>query len=155
MKSGKRLEENVKKSALGEGLHCERLKDSSASWGGAENVRFAAKNISDFYIFNGYKLLYLEAKNHKGKSLPISCIRKNQKEKMTEVIQHINIIAGLLVFFEDLEKCYYLSIEDYNNFLEKEERKSIPVEYFEKHAKKIGVTKLKTNFRYCLTDIFE
>ncbi len=154
MKSGKRLEENIKKSALAEGLHCERLKDSSASWGGAENVRFTSNNISDFYIFNGYKLLYLEAKNHKGKSLPLSCIRDNQQEKMTNVVQYMNIMAGLLVFFEDVEECYYLSIEEFNNF-NREERKSIPIEYFKQKGKKIGTTKLKTNFRYCLTDIFE
>jgi recombination protein U len=149
MKSGKRFEDNVKKSCVD--LFCYRLKDSGTSFGTNDKIRFTPSNACDFFIYNGTQLLALELKSHKGKSLPISCIRENQIKELTSFLQ-FGVKAGLLVFFEDLEECYYLPIEVYNSF--NEERKSIAVDYFKNNGLQIEITKLKTNYRYDIKKIF-
>ena len=79
MTSGKRFEKNVKDS-IPEEYFYYRFKDGTSSWGGNDQVRFQARNICDSMLYNGYNLYLLELKSHKGKSLPLSCIRENQEK---------------------------------------------------------------------------
>ena len=54
------------------------------------------------------------------------------------------------MFFSDIERCFQLSINDFVDFTKNEDRKSIPIEYFESHGIEIKVNKLKTNYRFDL-----
>lgn len=151
---GKVFEQNFRKSIpVSKKIYYYRLKDTASSYyGGNENLRFSQNNIADAFLFyvGDYmtNLLILEFKNHKGKSLPLSCIKENQLNGMIDANKKTGVIPMLVVFFIDVEKCYSLNIEFVEKFIENNERKSIPINYFEEYGTEIEVTKLKTNYRY-------
>lgn len=151
---GKQFEQAFRKSIpISDKIYYYRLKDTATSYyGGNDNLRFSQNNIADSIMFyNGNFLSYLfilEFKSHKGKSLPLTCIRDNQLKEMTEASKKIGVRPMLVVFFSDVEKCYALDIEDVNIFIKLCDRKSIPIEYFENNAKEIEVIKLRTNYKY-------
>ena len=144
--NGKRFEQNFKSSVPND-VFCYRFKDGTANFMGARNanVRFQAYNMCDFLLYNGNKLFLLELKAHKGKSLPISCIRKNQIEELSKASLFTNIVAGVLVYFVDVEEVYFLSIDILNYFLCTEKRKSIPLDFFKKEGKRIPCNKKEIN----------
>lgn len=151
---GKVFEQNFRKSIPDSNkIYYYRLKDSASSYyGGNQQLRFSQSNIADAFLFYVTEymnyLLILEFKNHKGKSLPINCIRDNQLKEMVEASKKMDVIPLLVVFFSDIERCFSLRIEDVNNYIKTSGRKSIPLEYFEQTAIEIEVTKLRTNYKY-------
>jgi len=151
---GKAFEQNFRKSIPdSDKIYYYRLKDSASSYyGGNQQLRFSQSNIADAFLFHVTEymnyLLILEFKNHKGKSLPINCIRENQLKEMVEASKKTDVIPLLVVFFSDIERCFSLRIEDVNNYIKTSGRKSIPLEYFEQTAIEIKVTKLRTNYKY-------
>lgn len=154
---GKQFEQSFRKSIPEtENIYYYRLKDSNNNWNRGENIRFAGSNIADAFMFyvNEYVnlLLILEFKHHKGKSLPINCIRENQLKEMLQASKKRDVVPMLVVFFSDVEKCYSLRIEDVNNYINNTDRKSIPLEYFEQCATPIEVTKLRTNYTFNIKD---
>lgn len=155
---GKQFEQNFRKSLPeSERLFYYRLKDSASSYyGGNENLRFSQNNMADafmFYVGEYLNLLFvLEFKHHKGKSLPLSCIRENQLKEMLEANKKKDVFPLIVVFFSDIEKCYSLGIEYVDKFMKENERKSIPVEYFEEFGVPIEVTKLRTNYKYNISE---
>ena len=153
MKSGKRFEQNFKAS-VPKDVFCERLKDGTASWGDKETTRFQATNICDFILADGEYVVLAELKNHKGKSLPLSCIRKNQFDKLLEADRFVFIKPMLIVNFEDVDKCYALNIDLLDDFIKEGKRKSIPISYFEEWAIEIPSRKKKVNTEYRLDVLF-
>lgn len=151
---GKKFEENFKKS-VPEYIFFYRFRDSgSAYYGGNQQLRFSSSNIADCLIQDPFSGLHLiELKNHKGKSIPLSCIignktKKKQIEDLYEANKYSGVYSSIIVFFCDVERCFELSINDFIEFINKEDRKSIPIEYFEKYGCEIKVEKLKTNYRF-------
>ena len=152
--NGKRFENNFRDSVPS---YCwfYRLRDSAASfYGGNEQLRFANKNIADNIVFNGKTLFINELKAHTGKSIPITCIRENQIKMMQEANLYKNIKCTLFVFFYSVGRCFSLDIENLVSFLEKTDRKSIPIAYFEEKAIEIPVIPKKVNYSYELYDFF-
>lgn len=154
---GKQFEQSFRKSIPdNENIFYYRLKDSNNSWNRGENIRFAGSNIADAFMFYASEyinlLLILEFKHHKGKSLPITCIRENQLKEMLEASKKRDVIPLLIVFFSDVEKCFSIPIEDICNFISNTDRKSIPLEYFEQCATPIEVIKLRTNYKFNIDD---
>lgn len=155
--SGKRFESNFKNSVPSD-IFCYRFKDGTANFRGArnENVRFQAKNICDYMVYNGKKLFLLELKAHKGKSLPLNCVRKNQVEELTKASVFENIVCGILVYFSDLEEIYFLDIDDYLYYTTIEpNKKSIPFAFFKENGKKIYFEKKLTNLKLNLDNFFK
>lgn len=152
MNSGKLFEKQWRKSAKDvEGLFYYRFKDSPTSWinnQGKSGLRFTNDNICDVLMFYSPILFLLELKSHAGKSLPISVIRKNQLNGLNEASNYANIKAGLLVFFSSVNKCFFADIKKVYSFIEKSERKSIPISFFEKYGLEIPVKQLRTNYMY-------
>lgn len=151
---GKIFEQNFRKSIpLSNKIYYYRLKDSASSYyGGNDMLRFSQNNIADAFMFYvgdyATELLILEFKNHKGKSLPLSCIRENQLKEMCQANVKQSVIPMLIVFFIDCEKCYSLNIEYVDKFIKENDRKSIPIEYFEQYGIEIETIKLRTNYKY-------
>lgn len=165
---GKRFEQNWRQSLPDiDNLYYYRLKDGTANWsgGGNINVRFQANNIADAFMLHTIDiptynseltyLLILEFKHHKGKSLPLSCIRDNQLEEMTEAGKKKHVIPLIIAFFSDVCRCFALRINYVNEFIENNERKSIPIDYFEEHGTEIDVKPLKTNYRFDIGKFLE
>ena len=151
---GKKFEQNFRLSIpQTDKIFYYRLKDSASSYyGGNEFLRFSQNNIADAFLFhcdNGSNnLLILEYKSHKGKSLPLSCIRENQLNEMLEAKNKTGVIPMLVVFFSDIERCFSLDIKYVEQFMINNDRKSIPLEYFEENGVEIEVFKLRTNYKY-------
>lgn len=154
--NGKRFEQNFKKS-ITEDIYYYRFKDGTASWGSnnANNIRFQAKNICDCLLFKKPNLYFLELKNHKGKSIPLSCIKENQIKELTNADKYNGIISGLVINFEDIDRCFFVHIANINDFIENEDRKSIPIKYCEKFGVEIETKKLKVNSRYNIIKMIE
>ena len=150
---GKAFEQNFRKSIPETNkIFYYRLKDSNNNWNRGENIRFAQNNIADAFLYhcsNGTNnLLVLEYKSHKGKSLPLTCIRENQLKEMLDANEKSGVIPMIIVFFSDIERCFSLNIKYVEEFLRNSDRKSIPLEYFEENGVEIETVKLKTNYRY-------
>jgi len=90
--------------------------------------------------YNGiYKEKYIEfdAKETNSKtSFPLNNIHNHQIEHIKNIIDYKGI-AFLIVRFNLLNKTYLLKGEDLINFINKEERKSIPLNFFETKCKEL------------------
>jgi len=152
--NGKKFENNFKKSVPAD-IFYYRFKDGTASWGKSDNVRFQASNICDCMLFKGGILVLAELKNHKGKSLPFTAIRDNQLKEMVAASEYKDVYPMLIVNFEDVERCYAVSILDILHFIENSDgKKSIPIVYFEVNGFEIPCAKKKVNFTYDLEPLF-
>lgn len=98
-------------------------------------IREAYFNEPSTLDYNGvYRGKYLEfdAKETQSKtSFPLSNIHKHQIEHIKKVL-YFGGIAYLIVRFSMLDKTYLLMGEDLLEFIENNDRKSIPLDYFEK-----------------------
>ena len=110
-------------------------------------VKCFNKKISEAYFeeasttdYNGvYKGRYIdfEAKETDSTtSFPLSNIQTNQLEHMKNVIENKGI-SFLIVSFKENEKYYLLMSEKLLSFIEESQRKSIPLDYFEKEGYEI------------------
>jgi len=92
--------------------------------------------------YNGvYKGYYIEfdAKETRSKtSFTINNIHNHQIEYIKKVIKH-NGIVFLIVRFTLLNKVYVLKGEDLIKFIEDNNRKSIPLDYFEQNCYKLEI----------------
>lgn len=147
MNKGKKFEQNFRKS-VPNNIFYYRLKDSNNNWARNDNIRFASSNVCDSIMFDGQRLYLLELKNHKGKSIPLTCIRENQLRELALKSVFRNVVPCIIINFEDLEECYCLFIEYIMEFIRKADRKSIPIEYCRENGIKIDMVILKTNYKY-------
>jgi len=153
MNNGKRFEQNFKASIPKE-VMCIRLKDGSASWDGGEKTRFQASNICDFILADGEYVVLAELKSHRGKSLPLSCIRPNQLEEMLKADKFVFVKPMIIVNFEELDECFALSVEWVKDFIEIGRRKSISVSDMREWGIEIPTKKKKVNTEYDLSVLF-
>jgi len=161
---GKQFEDDFKKSVPMYAF-IYRFKDGTASWSDnvcpkcktqlVSNTRFQAQNICDFMVFNNPHLYFLELKSTKSKSLPFSAVRENQKKELTEAGRRKNISAGLVVNFRELDETYYMSIELFNECMEKLTSKSIPVKTFREYAILIDQEQKQVHWRYNIDGFFK
>lgn len=135
-----------------------RFKDGTASWGGNQQnnfVRFQNYNIADEMIFYKGTLFILELKNHKGKSLPFSCIREKQFEEMYKASFKKNVFPMLIIFFSDVQECYAIKIIDVIRFKGENISKSISLSFIRQNGFKIDSRKLQTHYRFFVEDFLE
>jgi recombination protein U len=150
MNSGKIFEKNFKAS-IPQDVFYYRLRDSTASFyggGDGSNIRFQQSNMADCIIFGNRTLFICELKSHKGKSIPFNCIRKNQIEQLTAAAKFPFIIPALVIFFPDVERCFSVHINDWNNLVDASKKKSANIAEIEQAGFEVRTRKLKTNFRY-------
>ncbi len=95
---------------------------------------FTIPSTTDYNgIYKG-KYIDFEAKETKNKtSFSLNNIHKHQIEHLKNIYRHGGI-AFLIVRFTTLNETYLLEISKLLDFIDKEERKSIPLEYFKKNA---------------------
>ena len=87
--------------------------------------------------YNGiYKGKYIDfdAKEVKSnKSFSLQNIHKHQIEHLKKVYEHGGI-SFLIVKFYTNNTCFLIETKEILNFIQNEDRKSIPIDYFEKHG---------------------
>lgn len=148
MKSGKAFERQFRASCKKDPeLFFYRLKDSPSSWsaGGSASIRFTSDNICDWILFKSPVLFLIELKSHTGSSLPFSCIRKNQIDGLMDASKYRNIVPGVICFFTEKERCFFLNIIKLKELQDSNTRKSIPIKYFEDFGIEIDVENLRVN----------
>lgn len=115
---GKIFEQDFRKSIVLDNpdLFYYRFRDGTAGWANSQNssIRFQAQNICDCMIFYKKNLFLLELKSHKGKSLPLTCIRENQFKEMYEASFKKNLYSFVIIFFSEINECYRLKNDRYN-----------------------------------------
>jgi len=155
--NGKRFEKEVKDSIP---PYCfyYRFKDGTASFGGeSDNVRFQASNMCDCLVFNSQTkfLWFIELKTHKGKSIPLSAIRQNQITELLKASMFKGINAGLIINFRDIEKCYWVHIQEIQLFIDGGTRKSISIDWCKEYGTEIVIIKKRTSYRLELEELFK
>ena len=95
-----------------------------------KEAHFKIPSTTDYNgIYKG-KYIDFEAKETKSTtSFPISNIHSHQIEHLKKIYKHGGI-GFIIVRFTKLNKTYLLFIEDLINFLDNNERVSIPIDYF-------------------------
>ena len=152
--NGKRFENNFKNS-VPSNVFCYRFKDGTANFNGARNinVRFQAKNICDFMLFDGKKLFLLELKSHKGKSLPLSCVRPNQIAELYKASIYTNVVSGIIIHFSDLDEIYFIEINKYIEYVKNnQDKKSIPILFLKENGILIECEKKEINIKLKLNE---
>lgn len=148
MNSGKRFEDNFRKS-IPDNVFYYRFRDGTSSWDKSSQTRFQSKNICDCMLHDSQYLYLLELKSTKGKSIPLSNIRKNQVDDLLAASKHRNVIAGIVVEFSDLGQVYFMPIDLVSKWYFQSDRKSIPLQSFQNEpCIEIYGTKKKVNYRY-------
>lgn len=150
---GKVFEGEIKESVPKDCFYY-RFIDNAASFGGGENTRFTSHNLCDCMVMSEDILYLMELKSHKGISLPLSCIRKNQIEGMKK-IEHPKIKAIFIINFRDKEKTFAIGAKEIGQFVEANERKSIPLKWCEENGIEIMGQKKKVKYKYLLDKFFE
>lgn len=113
------------------------LVDVDYKKGEIKKAFFKEKSTFDYNgIYKG-KYIDFEAKESKSKtSFPLSNIHEHQIKHLRRILDH-GAISFLIVNINDAY--YLLKGEDLLFFIETNERKSIPISFFEKNAKKINL----------------
>lgn len=144
--TGKRFEENFRNSVGGE-IFFYRFRDGTSSWGGNNATRFQQTNMCDCEMFDGNRLFLLELKSVTGKSLPFTNIKDHQLNELVEAHHYKNIVAGFIIEFSSIDRCFYISAKDMAYYMNNSGRKSIPLAYLESKGLEIEVKKLRVNIR--------
>lgn len=134
---------------------CYRLRDSAGTWQGGENTRFTPSNICDFMVFANRTLHLFELKTHKGKSIPLSCIKMKNIDKMNEAVaEHRTISAHIFMNFRDCEETYCIDTSWISHYTENNpDKKSIPLSYFKEKGRFIPQAQKKVYYRYDLSGV--
>lgn len=150
MNKGKVFENQFKKSVSKLGnVWLYRFNDGTGNWGGgSKTTRFQTSNICDFGMFCRRTLFLLELKSHTGKSLPYASIRENQIVGLKDSARYDGIVSGLLVFFSDLSRCFFLDSRLVYAHWKTSGRKSIPLDFFIENGIEVPCKKLRVNFEY-------
>ena len=92
---------------------------------------FTVPSTTDYNGLYKGKYIDFEAKETRSKtSFALSNIHAHQIKHLKNISRHQGI-AFLIVRFTTLNKTYLLKAEDFINFTDNNDRKSIPIEYFE------------------------
>ena len=143
---GKGFEKDIKASITDQ--FYLRLQDAGG-WSDANNTRFTPANICDCLIFASDWLYLVEMKSHKGKSIPVSCLK--QLPNLLKV-DKAGVVPCFLLNFRDLEETYFIEAKQVSEGLTG--RKSISIAFCRIHGILIGQRKLRVRFRYELTKVF-
>lgn len=99
-----------------------------------EEAYYKTPSTTDYNgVYKG-KYIDFEAKETQSStSFPLSNIHKHQIEHLKNITRHGGI-AFIIVYFKTINKIFYLESSKLIDFIEKNDRKSIPYSYFEKEG---------------------
>lgn len=94
-------------------------------------------NPYDYIVFNLGNIYLLELKSTKQKSFQLSdkIIKKHQIHSLTKYQDTEGVVSGFVFNFALWDnQTYFLDIKDFNDFVLKAERKSIPLDYCQNYG---------------------
>ena len=103
-------------------------------------AKFKIPSTTDYNgIYKG-KYIDFEAKETANKtSFPLANIHAHQIEHLRRIVRHGGI-GFIIVYFSNLNRLFLLMAEDLFNYIDNNDRRSIPLSYFEEKAKEMKVT---------------
>lgn len=138
--NGHIFEQEFKKS-VPENVYIKKLKVSGMNYKGNGNE-------GDFLVYQYPQLYIFELKSHKGKSIPFDKLRINQIQGLDKLQNIPGVITGFIFNFRDLEKTYFIKVNDIIEYMLSGERKSFPIEWVESIGIKIEHKKARTRYTY-------
>lgn len=147
MNQGKIFEQDFKDS-VPEDVFYYRLNDGTANYSRTENVRFQNPNLCDCIIFHKGHLFLLELKSVAKNSMPLTNIRDNQLAGLSMASAQDGVVAGFIVNYRHVAETYFLSANTVYEFINIEDRKSIPLSYAQSHGIKIEQKIKKVHYKY-------
>lgn len=134
-----------------------RFRDGTSSWGGGEKTRFQAKNICDCLVFDniGGVLYFVELKSYKGKSVPFSCLRRNQIVELSEAARGARTVSLVIFNMRDVQKTYAVEIDSVVRYMADSERNSFPLSFFEEDGFLISQELKRERYKYGLEELFD
>ena len=101
---GKDFENAIRKAfKVHTDVSIDRLTDPMAGYSGV-------RNVCDFIVYKRPHQYYIECKSTHGISLPLDRITKNQYEGLIAKSKIPGVIAGIIVWFVDLDCTYFVPI---------------------------------------------
>ena len=98
---------------------------------------FKTPSTTDYNgVYKGYYIDFEAKETRQKTSFPLANIHKHQIEHLINIKKHGGI-GFLIVKFTLLNKIYYLSIDNLENYLNNYDKRSIPVSYFDEYGIKI------------------
>ena len=93
------------------------------------------KSILDFTgVLRDGQCLFIEAKSHNNKtSFSLNLIKPHQYDLAREILQYTDL-CFYFVYFKALDKSYLVHTSQVETFMQENERKSIPISWFDKHG---------------------
>ena len=150
---GKKFEEDFINSFPAD-IFAYRLRDSSGGWGGdGKKTRFTTTNSCDFIVFTGQSLLMLELKSTQQVSLPFSNIKKSQLNGLQKDANKINVNAYFVINFRTTEETYAVSALKIIEFIDNQNRKSIPIQFCKENGILIPQTKKRIRYTYDISPL--
>ena len=103
-----------------------------------KEAHFKIPSTTDYNgVYKG-KYIDFEAKETKLNSFPLNNIHNHQIIHLQRIVEHGGI-GFIIVNFTTLDKIFLLEEKDLTNFIKNNERKSIPIEYFEKYGYPLSI----------------
>ena len=149
MKPGARFQNNFKNSVPKEWL-VYRLNDSSGSWSNTGASRFTPRNASDFVVFTGVHLFFVECKSFLGKSMPYNNIGKNQLKDLVKIQSDPpeNAFGIFCLNWREHNLTYILDANQIEIHKKTSGRKSIPLEFAERNGVIVKAKLKQVNYAY-------
>lgn len=154
---GKKFEEDLNISISNSNVFIYRLKDTSSSWNNGQTGRFTSRNACDFISFNPIlnKILMIECKSFKGKSISFSNIKTHQVEEMYFYKHKYKVDCYMFFNFRDLEETYALDIDFVREQYLSGARKSISLDFVRNNGFLIKSVRKRVRFTYFLEDFYK
>ena len=133
LNSGKDFEAQWKAS-VPEDVLIQRMSDPAQSFFGGSTARFSPNNPYDFFMYREPNLFCLELKSKKSSSFTFwredfdgaqFDIKKHQILGLLEASQYDGVIAGLIMNFRNVNRTYFISIENFIRLTSSIEKKSV------------------------------
>ena len=147
MDAGKKFEKQFR-GCIPSSVYYYRLKDDMSGFGGINNP-------CDYFIYDYPHLYLMELKTHKGKSIPFTALTNGQIFGLYEARKIRGIKAGFILNFRDIAETYYLDINDFMEFYNTTDRKSIPVAFCKEKGVVVEQTKIRVNYKYNIEKLLE
>ena len=164
MNAGKVFETDWKNSMIKDGLWNKRINDTPMSYTKIAS-KYTPKNPYDFLCFKFPFLYCLELKETQQPLMSIQVsedepdnkhIKYHQIKGLADASKFEGVYAGFVMnfSFNGMMKVYYLSIENFLEFLQIEQKKSINYSDVEKyHGIPLDFQKLRTHYKYNITEL--
>ena len=145
---GKKFENIIQDACMKvKGVSVDRIHDQT---NGFKN----SSNICDFIMYKYPHQYYIECKTIHGNTFPLSNVSKKQREGMLEKSKIPGVIAGIILWFVDHDKTFFIPIQHIQDEMDLG-FKSLNVRKLDKQIwKKIEGTKRRIFFDYDMDAFF-